>query len=264
MPIGRRIVAAIWGKATVVKGSDVQKLLEQLANASGPAIRSLVEKAAKERNVPKEDAEELIQLLTNLSKNARFHTTNGTKLSTVVQTEKLIEKLLTNFQPKRSRGEPVSPNSDWVLDQFLGMGGFGEVWRAKNSLFHGARAFKFFTDPAHQEWLKKEGQALAKVKEELGDHPNIVQYIDIATQATPYPYLALDFANGGSLEDWIDQPPQQQADLNIDDLMSDIIDGLCEARASHIYHRDIKPANILLNRKSDDDPPTRREMVYVD
>jgi hypothetical protein len=88
---------AIWGKATVVKGSDVQKLLEQLANASGPAIRSLVEKAAKERKVPKEDAEELIQLLTNLSKNARFHTTNGTKLSAVVQTEKLIEKLLMNF-----------------------------------------------------------------------------------------------------------------------------------------------------------------------
>ena len=59
-------------------------------------------------------------------------------------------------------------------------------------------AFKFFTDSAKQEWLKKEGTALFAVRTELGEHPNIISYEDIAVEAKPYPYLALEFANGGA------------------------------------------------------------------
>ncbi|MCE9532769.1 MAG: serine/threonine protein kinase [Planctomycetes bacterium] len=150
----------------------------------------------------------------------------------------------------------MASSNTWILEQFLGMGGFGEVWRATKSLYPKSRAFKFFTDPANQDWLKQEGRALAAVKEELGDHPNIIQYIDIEPDAKPFPYLALDFANGGTLEDWIMQPASEQPELDVSKLMAGIIDGLCEAHQANIFHRDIKPANILLHYEDESEQPT--------
>jgi serine/threonine protein kinase len=52
------------------------------------------------------------------------------------------------------------------------------------------------------------------------------------------------------------QPPREQPDLNLNELMAGIIDGLCEAHQANIFHRDIKPANILLNYDEDAAAPT--------
>src|SRR5204863_3393520 len=89
---------------------------------------------------------ELGDLLTNLVRGARFHTTQGTPLSSYLRCERLIEQLLSNIQPKRRAKEPVGQGrTDWKLEKFLGMGAFGEVWAARNPRFPEPRAFKFFT-----------------------------------------------------------------------------------------------------------------------
>jgi hypothetical protein len=98
----------------------------------------------------------LATLLTNLTRTCRFHTTQGTPVSSYLRNERLIEQLLANLQPRRKRGEVVGPGrSDWKLERFLGMGGFGEVWLGRAQRYPEPRAFKFVTVTGAQEWLDR-------------------------------------------------------------------------------------------------------------
>ena len=65
------------------------------------------------------------------------------------------------------------------------------------------RAFKFFTSKESREWLHNGGPTLFEVKARLGEHPNIIDFVDAIVAKQPYPFLVLEYAGGGSLEDWI-------------------------------------------------------------
>jgi serine/threonine protein kinase len=197
----------------------------------------------------------LAQLVVNLTRGARFHTTQGTPLSSYLRCERLIEQLLSNLQPQRRAGEPVGPGrNDWILERFLGMGAFGEVWLGRSRRHPEPRAFKFCTLPQARDWLEREGEALYQVQSRLADCPNVIRYLDIALDGTPFPYLVLEYVGGGSLEDWILAAPADRAVLNVAELMAGIARGLADAHQHHIFHRDLKPANVLLTAGADPDP----------
>jgi serine/threonine protein kinase len=125
----------------------------------------------------------------------------------------------------------------------LGRGGMGVVYKAQQIGLKRMIALKMILAGAHASGeqlarFKAEAEAVAKLQ-----HPNIVQVYDTG-ELDGNPYLALEYVDGGSLEDKLKgQPmPPLQAAMLIEPL----------ARAVHvahqlqIVHRDLKPANILL------------------
>lgn len=237
------------------KAGEVLQWLHDLGSVSEADIRRLVGEWDPTEDPAPGVRDELTMLLTNLVRTSRFHTTQGTPLSSYLRCERLIEQLLANLVPKLRSGQPVGPGrSEWKLERFLGMGGFGEVWVARNPHFPLRRAFKFFTAAGSMDWLRREADALFHIKDKLDDHPNVIEYLDIATDATPYPFLMLEFVGGGSLEDWILTPMAERRPLEVSELMAGIARGLAEAHRHKIYHRDLKPANVLLTGDTDPVP----------
>jgi serine/threonine protein kinase len=248
------LVGYIRKKGHLNRADEIKKWLESLGCLSESAVRQLVEDWAATLSTPlgKEMGEELIDLLINLTRGARFLTTNGTPRSSYLRCEKLIDQLLTNLQPVRKRGQLAGPGFSWRLERYLGQGTFGEVWLGQNTEgFPKPWAFKFFTHQGAQEWVRKEKDNLAQILKRLGQHPNIIEFLYVAVDGQPWPFLALEYAGGGSLEDWILEDPSRRPKLNKHEIIRGVILGLSKAHDQGIFHRDLKPANILLTHGAD-------------
>ncbi len=229
------------------KAKDVLTFLQKLGCVNEDDIRKLVEGYKFPKPLERKYRDELIMLLTNLSRGARFHSTHGTALSSYLRCERLLEQLLANIQPRRNTGEPVGPGwMEWKLERFLGMGAFGEVWLGKSKLHPDPRAFKFFTLTGAKEWLRKEQEVLFRVKDRLRNHPNIIDFDNVVIEKEDWPFLVLEYVGGGSLEDWILAHPEDRKSLNPQAFMEGVARGLAKAHSAEVAHRDLKPANILL------------------
>lgn len=226
------------------KSADVLKFLHDLGAASDAQVRKLVAEWDAPGGVTPAAKGELADLLVNLVRGARFHTTQGTALSSYLRCERLIEQLVQNLQPVRRKGDTLP--GGWRLDSFLGMGSFGEVWSGSNPLHPDRRAFKMFTRPGAAEWLNREGKTLYAVRQHLAGQPTVIGYLDVALDASPHPYLVLEYVEGGSLEDWILTPPDDRISLDRAEVVEGVVRGLAEAHRHGITHRDLKPANVLL------------------
>jgi hypothetical protein len=224
------------------QAGDIKKWLERLGAYTEPAIRHIVEGWQNEK-ITASQREELIVLLVNLTRGARFITTQGKPRSSFVRCDKLIDQLLCDVQTCCKPGEMYG--TGWCLDRYLGKGSFGEVWLGRNKDFPKPRAFKFFTRADAKEGIRKEKDNLSQLLIVLGDHPNIIQFVDVAVDHE-HPFLVLEYVGGGSLEDWILEDPSQRESLDKHEVIGGIGLGLAEAHRQEIYHRDLKPANVLL------------------
>lgn len=227
---------------------SIVQALEAIGNLADSDIRKRVEELARLKKLAANQAEELSILLINLAHGARFHSTHGTPRSSFVRCERLLDQLLQNVMPKRVKGAPVAENAmpDWKLTRFLGMGSFGEVWEAQNPDYPEPRAIKFFTSADATQWIKAEQTTLFQVQKKLPKHPNLVSFLDVALNGKPFPYLVLEYADGGSLEEWILRHEKDRPTLEKRAIVEGVVRGLAQAHEHGIAHRDLKPANILL------------------
>jgi serine/threonine protein kinase len=227
---------------------NILHALEAMGNLAASDIRKRVDELSRLKKLPADQAEELTALLINLAHGTRFHTTHGTPRSSFLRYERLLDQLLKCVLPKRRKGEPVAENGmpGWNLTRFLGMGSFGEVWEAESQDYPEPRAIKFFTSPDAKEWIKAEQKTLFHVRAHLPRHTNLISFLNVALAGKPFPYLELEYANGGSLEDWILSHQQDRPPLDKRVLVEGVVRGLAEAHQHGIAHRDLKPANILL------------------
>jgi hypothetical protein len=232
---------------------EVQEQVEKLAKVSESEIRQVAAMILAQggASISGERREELIGILLNLTRGARFLTTHGTPRSSYLRCERLLDQLMSDVQPVRRWGEPVAPGQPWVLQRYLGMGSFGEVWLARNPLHPTPRAYKFFTRPGSGEWLRHEQQNLSQLLKRLGEHDHIIDFIDAQVDGRSIPFLALEYVGGGSLEDWIVEDPDRRARLDPHEIIRGVVSGLAAASAQQIAHRDLKPANILLTEGPD-------------
>ncbi|MDB5295097.1 MAG: serine/threonine protein kinase [Phycisphaerales bacterium] len=195
--------------------------------------------------------EELASVLLNLSKGAGVVSSQETASSYVLRQGDVLAKLAAMLGTKRRPGERIAGQPDWVLVRFLGMGTFGEVWLGRNQQTRMLRAFKFFTRPDAQEWVRREYQTLMRVHNALGGDPRIVQLIDVTVTGQKYPFLSLEYVRGGSLEDWIIDDRAKRAPLDKADVIYDVVRAMAVAHGAGVYHRDLKPGNILLTAPPD-------------
>jgi hypothetical protein len=184
--------------------NTIYQALEEIGNLSDTDIRKRVDELARQRKLTPAQADELTNLLINLSRGIHFHSTHGTPRSSFLRCERLLDQLLDSILPKRRKGEIVAENGmpDWKLTRFLGMGSFGEVWEAQNPHYPELRAIKFFTNPDAEQWITAEQRTLYQVRDKLPKHSNLISFLNVAVTGKPHPYLELEYVNGGSLEDW--------------------------------------------------------------
>jgi serine/threonine protein kinase len=131
--------------------------------------------------------------------------------------------------------------SEYLLDECVGSGAFGEVWRAHHHIWTDQIvAVKIPTNERYVRQLQTEGVAIHSVV-----HPNVVRPIGLDPFARP-PYLIMEFVDGESLRSLIDQHADGLPIRAAVEILRGIIQALSAAHACGVIHGDVKPANILV------------------
>ena len=130
------------------------------------------------------------------------------------------------------------------INQVLGQGGMGAVYRAEDQELQRYVALKLFKanlspNSTKNQVLLDEARIACKL-----NHPNIVTIYDIA-RGQDTNFIVMEWVNGESLDKLI---PEQGLPLKkAIRYAKQIVDGLASAHQQGIVHRDIKPQNIMLN-----------------
>jgi serine/threonine protein kinase len=128
----------------------------------------------------------------------------------------------------------------------LGRGGMGIVYKAREIALDRLVALKVVTAgslASAEQKARFRGEARAEARLQ---HPNIVQ-VHAVGEHEGFPYLSLEYMDGGSLGQKIarqPQPPRQAAQIVY--LLSR---AMAYAHQHGIIHRDLKPANVLLQNR---------------
>lgn len=131
----------------------------------------------------------------------------------------------------------------------LGSGGMSTVYKARHLLLDRVVAVKFI----HGGQLHARGiqrfQQEAKTATAL-NHPNIAAVREFGQDEQNRPYLVMDFVEGISLQDAIDNAGGKLPVERVQKVITQVCDGLKHAHDNGVIHRDLKPANIIIARNS--------------
>lgn len=145
--------------------------------------------------------------------------------------------------PRTSNGAALPQIPGYEVDEVLGHGGMGIVFRARHLRLNRRVALKMglagaFAGSLERDRFQREAEAVAK----LG-HPNVVQIYDVG-DADGRPYFTMEFVEAGSLAQKLAGTPLPSHEAA---RLTAILAGAVQAaHACGIVHRDLKPANVLL------------------
>jgi serine/threonine protein kinase len=137
------------------------------------------------------------------------------------------------------------------LDEKIGSGGFGAIFRATHLDMQRQVAVKVFRPTAGNaskealDRFRLEAISACRI-----NHPNAIAVLDSGVSTGGIAYLVMELLNGRTLAEELDEKrqlsPQRCAEIIIP-----ICDVLGEAHSLGIIHRDIKPENIFLHKTRD-------------
>ena len=132
----------------------------------------------------------------------------------------------------------------YSLEEKLGEGGMGQVFRARHALLRRPTAVKILAAPSLSdddcERFEREVQLTASLT-----HPNTITVFDYGRTPDGVFYYAMELLEGGTLAEVV-AVSGPQAPSRVIKILSDAASALVEAHAVGLIHRDIKPANIML------------------
>jgi serine/threonine protein kinase len=141
--------------------------------------------------------------------------------------------------------KPGDQVRDYILEQRIGAGGVGEVWRARHIRLNKPVAIKLILPHLCEDeniYSRFVQEAIATANLE---HPHIISVHDFFSVGDDA-FLVMSFIEGGSLQDRI----KKRRRLSIPETLliaRGILDALDFAHQKGIVHRDVKPSNILLS-----------------
>jgi len=97
-----------------------------------------------------------------------------------------------------------------------------------------------FNNTLYQRLLRKDFDLLSSVQ-----HPGIVQAVDWRNVPGVGDCIVMEWVDGDTLQQWLQQPHSQQERLGI---VNQLLDVLEYVHKQNIVHRDLKPSNIMVTR----------------
>ncbi len=134
------------------------------------------------------------------------------------------------------------------LEQLLGRGGMGVVYRARHRITDRVVALKWLLEDDEQRRARflREARAMGRLS-----HPNVVGILDVGDHEGAI-FLVMDYLEGKSLREWIEtgrQPPARAIEL-----VMPALSGVAAAHQAGILHRDLKPENLFVLCDEDGTP----------
>jgi serine/threonine protein kinase/WD40 repeat protein len=151
---------------------------------------------------------------------------------------------LVGDQTESYQKQPTRAIGQFELIECVGTGGFGSVWKARDSELDRTVAVKVPRRgqlmPEEAEQFLREARAAAQLR-----HPNIVSVHEVGRDDGSL-YIVSDFVDGPTLADYLSaQKPARDEAIRI---CATIAAALQHAHEAGVIHRDLKPSNILLER----------------
>ncbi len=139
---------------------------------------------------------------------------------------------------------PVTEWDRYEIEEFIGRGGMGDVFKAKDPRLGRFVALKFLRrdDPDLIERFTREAQAQARI-----DHDHVCPVYEVG-EVEGHSYIAMQYVAGGSLKQITDLLSLRQKVQ----IMQSVADALHAAHLAGLIHRDIKPGNILVEHQPDE------------
>ncbi len=159
-------------------------------------------------------------------------------LATMLRADRLAEQARRDAIELKRLGQ-------YTLEEKLGEGGMGVVYRARHAMLHRPTAVKFLNA------AKTNEKAIARFEREVQltsqlNHPNTIAIYDYGRTPEGVFYYAMEYLDGINLEGLVERHgPQPEG--RVIHILKQVCGSLAEAHGIGLIHRDVKPANILLN-----------------
>jgi serine/threonine protein kinase len=126
----------------------------------------------------------------------------------------------------------------------IGLGGFGAVWKARDTVLDRIVALKVprrsQLEASEVEYFFRDARAAAQLR-----HPSIVSVHEVGRDGEAV-FIASDYIAGANLHEWLTVKPLTLREAA--ELVAQVAEAVQHAHERGVVHRDLKPGNILMDQ----------------